>query len=432
MTAFRGKIVHCLRDPGIESDSEAVEFFPDGLLVLRNGHVLEVGPAKKLLQNLTQDCLVTDCKDKWILPGFIDCHVHYPQLDVMASYGEQLLDWLHNYTYPIETRFGDETVARETADFFLDELLRNGTTSAMVFATMHPQSVNALFESASVRNMRIWSGKTLMDRNCPAELQDGADGGYQQSRELLLRWHGQDRLQYAITPRFAPTSSEQQLGVAGQLAAEHPDVYVHTHLAENEAEIAWVAELFPEHASYLDVYRQSGLLRERAIFAHCIHLEDEALTTLKDEGASIAFCPSSNLFLGSGIFDLNRAVASGVRVGLATDVGGGTSLSMLHTIGDAYKALQVRKQTLSAFRALYHATLGAARALYADDRLGNFQPGKEADFVVLDTHSRPLLDRRVRHSDNLNEALFAMMLLGDDRVVRQTYIMGEAAIPSRS
>ncbi|MDH3646092.1 MAG: guanine deaminase [Gammaproteobacteria bacterium] len=429
LSAFRGKIVHCLRDPGVASDSGAVEYFSDGLLLVRNGHVAEVGPAAKLLQNLSEDCSITDCKQSWILPGFIDCHVHYPQLDIIASYGERLLDWLNTYTYPAEAHFGDAAYAHETAEFFLDELLRNGTTSAMVFATVHPESVDAIFASAQRRHMRLWSGKVLMDRHCPDSLQDNPVTGYDDSLALLERWHGQDRLQYAITPRFAPTSSHQQLTAAGRLADKHPDVYIHSHLAESQAEVAWVAELFPDQVSYVGVYEHYGLLRERSIYAHCLHLEDTGVNAMAASGAAMAFCPSSNLFLGSGLFDLERAAAAGARVGLGTDVGGGTSLNMLRTIGDAYKALQLRGQPLSAIRALYLATLGAAEALYADDKLGNFQRGKEADFVVLNTQNRPLVNRRLTRADNLSEALFALMILGDDRLVRQTYVLGEPALP---
>ena len=426
--AFRGRVIHCLRNPGVSSDADAIEYFDDGLLLVEDGLVAAAGPAEVLLQNLSEEISVTDCNKSWIVPGFIDCHVHYPQLDIIASYGERLLDWLNTYTYPAEARFNDPAFAAATAERFLDELLANGTTSAMVFATVHPESVDAIFATAQSRNMRLWSGKVLMDRHCPDDLRDTAESGYRDSRALLERWHGQDRLQYAITPRFAPTCSPEQLAGAGRLADEFPDAYIHSHLAESHAEVAWVDRLFPERSSYVDVYRHYGLLRERAIYAHCLHLEDAGISAMAEDGAAIAFCPSSNLFLGSGLFDFNRAEVAGVPVGLGTDVGGGTSLNMLRTIEDAYKVLQLRGQSLSPVRALYLATLGAARALHADDKLGNFEPGKEADFVVLDTEELPILSARLDHAHELPEALFALMMLGDDRLVRQTYLLGKPAI----
>ncbi len=423
--AFRGRIVHCTGDPDAGG---LVEHFEDGLLLVDEGRVRSLGPAETLIKNLSEDIPVTHWKGSWILPGFIDCHVHYPQLDVIASYGEKLLDWLETYTYPAEEKFADPDFARVTAEQFLDRMLANGTTSAMVFATVHAHSAKALFSAAHERNLRLWTGKVLMDRNCPESLRDTAVDGIRESRELIDRWHGQDRLQYAITPRFAPTSTAHQLDLAGQLATEYPDVYIHSHLAESQAELEWVAELFPDADTYTDVYRDHRLLRERSIYAHCIHMEDDSVATMASAGAAIAFCPSSNLFLGSGLFDLDRARVAGVRVGLGTDVGGGTSLSLLRTVHDGYKALQLKGQSLAPERALYLATLGAARALYASDRIGNFAVGKEADFVVLDPARNLLLQRRLASADTVRDRLFALLMLGDDRLVRQTYIMGRPAL----
>ncbi|MBT8137796.1 MAG: guanine deaminase [Gammaproteobacteria bacterium] len=431
LRAFRGRVVHCLANPGPLSDPAALEYLEDGLLLVRDGHVEALGRAESLGENLSEEYELTHYKDKWILPGFIDCHVHYPQLDIIASYGERLLDWLNTYTYPAEARFADAELAADTASRFLDGLLANGTTSAMVFATVHPESVDAIFTAARARRMRLWSGKVLMDRHCPEELRDSAEAGYRDSRTLLERWHNQDRLQYAITPRFAPTSTPEQLTAAGQLAEEFPDVYVHSHLAESKAEVAWVDRLFPAQSSYVDVYRHAGLMRERSIYAHCLHLEDAAVSAMAEDGAAMAFCPSSNLFLGSGLFDFNRADLAGINVGLGTDVGGGTSLNMLRTIADGYKVLQLRGQPLSPLRALYLSTLGAAKALCADDRIGNFEAGKEADFVVLDPAASPVLQQRLNHADTLAAQLFAMMILGDDRLVYQTCILGEPALPVR-
>ena len=297
----------------------------------------------------------------------------------------------------------------------------------MVFATVHPTSVDAIFEAANTRNMRLMAGKVMMDRHAPTELCDTADSSYEQSRELILKWHDKDRLSYAITPRFAPTSTEQQLEAAGQLFAEFEGVYLQSHVAENLDEVAWVKELFPWSRSYLGVYDHYGLLGERAIYAHCIYLDQPDKQLMAQKGASIAFCPSSNLFMGSGLFDLHAAKSAGIRVGLGTDVGAGTSFNLLQTYQDAYKVTQLLEQNISAFQGLYLATLGAAQALYMEDKVGNFSAGKEADFVVLDLTATPLMQRRLQHTTSLHEQLFALMMLADNRVVSATYIMGEAA-----
>lgn len=420
ITAHRGRVLHCLRDPG--DSAEHCEYFDDGLLLVRDGVIERAVPYTR--DAVGDDIRIVDHDGSWILPGFVDCHVHYPQLDVIASYGEQLLDWLETYTYPAEERFADADLAVDAAAFFLDELLRHGTTTALVFATVHAVSAEALFAAAERRGMRLATGKTLMDRNCPVTLRDDEGGGYAQSRALIERWHGRGRLQYAITPRFAPTSSDAQLERAGALAREFSNVLIHTHLAETKRETAWVAELFPQSRSYLDVYDQAGLVRERSVFAHCLHLDDTDLGRIASTGAAMAFCPSSNLFLGSGLFDLSRARAAGARVGLGTDVGAGTSLSLLRTINDAYKVGQLRGQPLSPWRAFYLATLGGAQALRVDDRIGNFAPGKEADFIVVDARATPLSARRTRAAARPWEELFALMILGDDRHVRATYVAG--------
>jgi guanine deaminase len=427
-TAFRASILHCLADPGGATDhnkSSAVEYIDDGLLIVENGHVHETGAAEALLPGLSGDVEVVEYRDKLIIPGMIDCHVHFPQIDIIASYGEQLLDWLNRYAYPVEQKFADAAHAAEVADFFVDELLRNGTTTALVFATVHPQSVDAIFDKALQQNMRLLAGKVLMDKNCPEELRDDAQSGYTDSLALINKWHGKGRLSYAITPRFAVTSSEGQLAEAGRLASEHPDVYVHTHLAEDDDEVELIAKQFPWSVSYLDVYEHFGLVRERSVFAHCLHLDDRDRKSLSEHGGAIAFCPTSNLFLGSGLFDLRSANDQGIRVGLGTDVGGGTSLSVLRTASEAYKVLHLQGQALPPFDALYLATLGAARALYLEDKIGNFEPGKEADFVVLDSRATSITSRRLSKSDDVAEKLFALIMLGDDRSVVATYLMGE-------
>ncbi len=427
VNAFRASILHCLADPGNDGDTDAVEYFEDGIMVVSDGRVSTIGPADSILSSLSVDIEVTDFSGRLIIPGMIDCHVHYPQTDIIASYGEQLLDWLNKYAFPEEQKFIDAAYAGEVANFFADALLSNGTTTALVFSTVHSQSVDAMFSAAKQRNMRLLTGKVLMDRNCPESLRDNAESAYRESRELIERWHGDGRLGYAITPRFAVTSTEAQLRAMGKLANEFPDVHIHTHLAENKAECELVAEQFPSSRSYLDVYKECGLLRERSMFAHCLHLDEQDRQTMASLNGSIAFCPTSNLFLGSGLFDLKSAEEAGIRVGVGTDVGGGTSLNMLTTLSEGYKVLHLQGQSLPPFKALYLATLGAAKALYLDDRIGNFAVGQEADFVVLDSASAPMTARRLSRSEEIAEKLFALIMLGDDRAVSATYLMGERA-----
>ncbi|CAL94840.1 guanine deaminase [Azoarcus olearius] len=422
--AVRGEILHFLADPADRSD--ALVHFPDGLLLIENGHIAALGPAPAMLATLPPELPVTDHRGKLILPGFVDTHVHYAQTDIIASHGEQLLAWLERYTFPAEARFADPAHAAEVAAFFCDELLRNGTTTALAFATVHPASVDALLSAAHARRMRMIAGKVLMDRNCPPALRDTAHGGYAASKALIERWHGTGRLGYAVTPRFAPTSSDAQMRLAGQLYAEYPDLHLQSHVAENRSEVAWAAQLYPTARSYLDVYEGFGQLGPRTVFAHCIWLDDADRARMAATGAAISFCPTSNLFLGSGLFDLDRAHAQGVRVGIGTDVGGGTSFSMLQTLNEAYKVLQLNGQHLSPERAFYLATLGGARSLYLDHRIGNFAPGKEADFVVLDPAATPLLARRAL-AGTLAERLFVLMMLGDDRCIAATHILGEPA-----
>ena len=423
-TAYRSTILHCLSDPGGRDDAACWQCFEDGLLVVEHGAIAGVGPAAALMPSLGDDALVEELSDKIIVPGFIDCHVHFPQLDIIASYGEQLLDWLNRYAYPEEQRFADADHARAVAEVFVDELLSNGTTTALVFATVHAHATDAIFEAAAARGMRLIAGKVLMDRNCPEPLRDDPQAAYRDSCALIERWHGNGRLGYAITPRFALTSSEEQLKAAGRLAAEHTDVWVHTHLAENTHEVEMIAKQFPWSSSSLDVYDRFGLVRDRAVFAHCLHLSDRDRTRMASMGAAAAFCPSSNLFLGSGLLDLRALRAAGVRTGLGTDVGGGTSLSLLRTMNDAYKALHLQDQALPPMRALFLATLGAAEALYLDQHVGNFAVGKDADFVVLDPQGSSITARRDASAKSIEERMFALMVLGDDRNVHSTYLRG--------
>ena len=426
MQALRASILHCLADPLETSQPSAYEYFEDGLLMIDAGHVVNVGAAEHLLRALPEDTQLHDYSGKLIVPGFIDCHVHFPQLDIIGSYGAQLLDWLNQYAFPAEAKFADPDHAHEVANVFVDELLANGTTTALVFGTVHAHSADAIFEAADARGMRLIAGKVLMDSNCPEELRDDAETGYAESKALIERWHGKGRLGYAITPRFALTSSPEQLAAAGRLADEYPDVWVHTHLAENMEEVDEIARLFPDSRSYLDVYERHGLLRERSVFAHCLHMDDEDRSSMASHGGAAAFCPTSNLFLGSGLLDLSSMRKAGIRCGLGTDVGGGTSLSLLKTASEAYKVLHLQQQSLPATRALYLATLGAAEALYLDDRIGNFEKGKEADFVVLDFEGSSLTARRTAAAKTIEEKLFALITLADDRNIAATWVNGVA------
>ncbi|MBD3738453.1 MAG: guanine deaminase [Pseudomonas balearica] len=424
--AYRAALLHCLADPREVGIEQSHEYFEDGLLVVADGKVAQIGHAAELLPTLAAGTEVVEYPNALITPGFVDAHIHYPQTGMIASYGEQLLDWLETYTFPTERAFADKAHAGEVAEVFLDELLRNGTTTALVFGSVHKESVDAFFEACEKRNLRMIAGKVLMDRNAPDYLTDTAETGYADSKELIERWHGKGRLHYAVTPRFAPTSTPEQLALAGQLFKEYPDLYMHTHLSENRKEIEWVRELFPERQGYLDVYDHHGLIGARSVFAHGVHLCDEECRRLGETGSAVAFCPTSNLFLGSGLFDLEKVEGFGVRVGLGTDVGAGTSFSQLQSLNEAYKVMQLQGKKLDPFKSLYLATLGGARALYLDDRIGNLQPGKDADFVVLDYQATPLIDYRLRQARTLEEKLFALTILGDDRAVKETFAAGES------
>jgi guanine deaminase len=427
-TYLRGSILHFLRDPGAEADAAAWEHWDDGALKIVDGRVAAIGAAQQILAARASSDVLHDHSGKLIVPGFVDTHVHYAQVDVIASYGRQLLDWLNDYTFPAERAFADPDHARRIASVFLDTLLRHGTTTAAVYPTVHKQSVDAFFEQAEHRNLRMVCGKIMMDRNCPDYLRDDVAGAERDCRDLIQRWHGKGRLGYALTPRFAPTSTPEQLAMIGRLHAETPGVWMQTHLAENVDEIKWVKALFPEARSYLDVYDRFGLLGPHSVFAHCIHLDEADRARFVASKSAMSFCPTSNLFIGSGFFDLDAARKLGVRVGLATDVGGGTSYSMLQTLAEAYKVLMTHGQRLNAWRGFWLATLGGAECLSLDDKIGNFEAGKEADCVVLDWTATPVLARRTDVAKTLGERLFALMMLGDDRAVAAAYIQGQRAL----
>lgn len=424
--AYRAALLHALDDPSRVGPA-AIAHHPDGLLVIEDGHVAAFGDYADLATALPADTPVEHLPGRLITPGFVDAHVHFPQVDVIAAWGAQLLDWLNTHTFPAETAFADRAHADAVAQVFLDQLLANGTTSALAFCTVHKTSAEALFEAALARNMRLVAGKVLMDRNAPADLTDTVEAGRADTEALIRAWHGRGRLGYAVTPRFAVTSTDAQLGMAGEVLAAHPDVLLHTHMSENQGEIAEVARLFPRDRDYLAVYERHGLVGPRSVFAHCVHCDDDAMGRLARAGASIAFCPSSNLLLGSGLFSLKRACAHGVTTALATDVGGGGSFSLPHMMGEAYKVGQLQGDNLAPLHAFYLATLAGARALHIDGRVGNLTPGKEADFVVLDLAATPLLARRTARTWTLAEALFVLAVLADDRIVERTYLMGQLA-----
>jgi guanine deaminase len=425
--ALRGRILSFKADPAEVGEAASHTYIEDGIVLVEDGRIAAVGDAALMLGSLPEGTPVDDHAGHLILPGMIDPHIHLPQTQVIASHGTQLLDWLQKYTFVEEQRFADPAHAARIASFFLDELLRNGTTTAVVYGSVHGESVDALFAEAERRKTRMIAGKVMMDRGAPAALLDTAETGYRESEALIGRWHDRGRLQYAISPRFAVTSSDAQLEAAGALLAAHPDCYLQTHLSENEDEIATVRRLFPWATSYTHVYDHFGLLGPRSLFGHCIHLDEGERERLSATGSIAALCPTSNLFLGSGLFDLAALRGGGrpVRLALATDIGGGTSYSMLRTAAEAYKVVQLRGQRWSALEAFYAITLGNARALGLEAAIGSLEPGTEADIVVLDARATPAMAHRMETARELAEELFVLLIMGDERVVRATYVMGE-------
>lgn len=408
------------------TESSLVRYRPDHWLLIDNGRIVGAQPGP---QAPAAGWAQHDHRGRLILPGFIDTHVHSPQLDVIASYGTELLDWLNTYTFPAEQRYADAGEAVAGAARFLDALLAHGTTSAVVFPTVHKVSADTLFAAAQARGMRLVTGKVLMDRHAPDGLRDDVAQAERDCVDLIQRWHGTDRLAYAVTVRFAPTSSPEQLAMAGALCQAHPGIYMQTHVAENRAEVAWVRELFPEARSYLDVYARAGLLNERSVLAHGIWLDDADRAALRDNGAQIAHSPSSNLFLGSGLFDWRAAEAAGAAVSVASDVGGGTSLCQLKTLADAYRVQAMAGQRLTAWKALHAVTLGAATALQLADEIGSLEPGRMADVCVWDWAVGPVAQRRMAVARDLHEKVFAWMTLGDERNLAATYVAGRLTQP---
>lgn len=423
--AYRAAIFHTLADPDIVGREQAYQYFSDGIMVVTDGIIELLDSAEAILPLLQQGIEIKHTPNHLLVPGFIDTHIHYPQTAVVASYGEQLLDWLEDYTFPAEAAFSDPAHCSSTAEFFLDELLKNGTTTALVFGTVHKTSVDAFFSAADKRRLRMIAGKVMMDRHAPDNLIDTAQSSYDDSRELIERWHHKNRLHYAVTPRFAPTSTAEQLEKAGQLLQEFPDLYLHTHLSENKKEIEWVAELFPDCEDYLAVYEKHKLVTDRSVFAHGIHLTDRECNALCQAESAVAFCPTSNTFLGSGLFNLSKMQQHEVQVALGTDIGGGTSFSMLQTMQEAYKVTQLAGDRINPIKAFYLATQAGAEALKLTDKIGNLTPGSEADFVILDPAATPLMDYRMQSVKDIEEKLFVLMILGDDRTVSATFSAGQ-------
>lgn len=428
--AIRGRVLTFLDDPARVGEEASYHYIEDGAVVIEDGLIQSVGEASKLIQ---QDMAVDDHSGQLVLPGFIDIHTHYPQAGIIASYGAQLMEWLEKYTFPEEEKFSDPEYAAATAKFFLGELLRNGTTTAAVYCTTHETSVEAFFAESERRNMCMIAGKVLMDQGAPGSLldvapEDGSAAGYDASKRLAEHWHGRGRQLYAVTPRFALTSSEAQLEACGALLAEIPGLYLQTHLAEQREEVEKAMALFPQARDYTDIYDRAGLLGPRSLFGHGIYLSAQERARLSETKSVIAFAPTSNLFIGSGLFDYQGTTGGDtpVRVGLASDVGAGTSYSMLRTAAEAYKVMQLQGQNLTALRAFYVITLGNARMLGLEDRIGTLEPGSDADIVVLNTIAVPALAHRLRNgAADLSEELFALVTLGDDRVVSAAYVAGK-------
>lgn len=426
-TILRGRVLSFSAEPEHADDTGAFLYVEDGAVVLAGGSILSTGAFGDLSASQREGARIVDHRPHLILPGFIDAHIHFPQMHAVGSWGAQLLEWLNAYTFPQEARFADRAHAERMAAWFIDQLIRQGTTTAAAYCSVHKTSAQALFAAAGRRSYRLIAGKVLMDRNAPAAVLDTPQTGYDDTRALISEWHGKDRIDYAITPRFAITSSPEQLETVAALIREHPDCYVQTHLNENHHEIETTLRLYPRAKDYLDIYETYGMLGPRSLFGHCIHLNDRERHAMAASGSVAVFCPTSNLFLGSGLFDQSLTKAAGMREAIATDVGGGTSYSMLRTLDEAYKVLQLQNRSLDPYRAFYWLTLGNARALSKEHQIGTLRPGTEADIVVLDSRATSTMAMRMETVSSLREELFVLQTFGDDRAVVETYVNGIAA-----
>ena len=418
-----GQVIRFAGDPFDTLD--AAQHLTHGAVLVEHGKISAVGDAATL-RAAHPAAPVHDYGRALISAGFIDAHVHYPQTAIIASWGKRLIDWLNTYTYPEEMRFADPAYAETIASRYLDLVLARGTTTVCSYATIHPASVDAIFSAAQNRGMRLYAGKTCMDRNAPDGLCDTPQSAYDDSKRLLRKWHGNDRLSYVITPRFAPTSTPEQLAALGALWREYPDCLMQTHLSEQPDEIAWVKDLHPQSRDYLDTYEAQGLLREGAVYGHAIHLTAREKSRLAEAGASLIHCPTSNTFIGSGLFDMG--LARHLRVGLATDTGGGSSFSMLRTMAAAYEVAQLRGQSLHPAQLWWLATQGSARALHAEDRIGNITPGMEADLAIIDLASTPAIAQSAARAETLWQALFPTIMMGDDRAIRAVWVNGKPVL----
>ncbi|MBC58152.1 MAG: guanine deaminase [Confluentimicrobium sp.] len=430
-TLLLGQTLSFRADPFAAGVAESAVHVRHGGVALRDGLIQETGTADELRAR-HPGATVRDYGDGLITAGFIDAHAHFPQTAMIASWGKRLIDWLNTYTFPEEMRFADAAYAAEIAARYFDLVLANGTTTVCSFCTIHPESVDAYFSEAQARGLRVLGGKTCMDRNAPEGLRDTPQSAYDDSKALLEKWHGAGRLSYVITPRFSPTSTPDQLAAMGALWAEHPDCLMQTHLSEQVDEVSWVRSLFPEARDYLDTYECHGLLGPGAVFGHAIHLEPRERARLKEADASLVHCPTSNTFIGSGLFDMDGLMREGQRIGLATDTGGGSSFSMLRTMAAAYEVAQLRGRALHPAELYWLATQGAARALRLDHRIGNLAPGIEADLVVLDLASTPAIAQRSIRANDIWEALFPTIMMGDDRAVSAVWAGGRSVMPAAS
>jgi guanine deaminase len=428
-TIIRGRLLAFLREPQAANDRESYLYEDDGALLIRDGRIAARGDFARVMAETGKDVPVVDHRPHLLLPGFIDGHAHYPQMQVIASHGAELLDWLNNYTFPEEAKFRDMQYGRRIARLFLDELIRHGTTTAAVYCSVHKSSAEAFFAEADERDMRMIAGKVMMDRNAPDGVTDTPQSGYDDTKSLIAEWHGRGRQLYAVTPRFAITSSPEQMEMAGALVAEHPDCHMQTHLSENHAEIALTQELYPWSKDYTDVYGHYGLLGPKSLFGHCIHLSGREADALSDSGSVAVFCPTSNLFLGSGLFDYQRyrKREKPLRIASATDVGGGTNYSMLRTMDEGYKVIALNGEKLNPLASFWQITRGNAEALSIDDRIGTLEVGSEADIVVLDSRATSVMRLRMETIETLAEELFLLQTLGDDRAIAEVYVAGRAA-----
>ena len=423
-TILRGRVLSFLRQPQAIDDGESYLYLEDAAVIVEDGRIVAVGDYAAAD---TTDAEVIDHRPHLILPGFIDLHVHYVQSQMMAAYAGSLLEWLNSYTFIEEQKFSQQGHADAVAADFYDALIRHGTTTAVAYCSSHPRSVDAFFAEAERRNMLMIGGKVMMDRNAPEGLCDTAQTGYDDSKALIARWHGRGRGLYAISPRFAITSTPAQMEAAQALVAEHPEAYVQSHLSENGAEISYSMELYPNSPDYTGIYEDYGLLGRKTLLGHCIHLNHRETGVLAETGAVAVFCPTSNLFLGSGLFDRERLITHGVRIGVATDIGGGTSVSMLRTLDEGYKVLQLKGQRLNPFASFHMATRGNAEALGLEDTIGSIAPGCAADLIVLDAAATPTMQMRMATVETLAEELFLLQTLGDDRSVVEVYVAGARA-----